>query len=93
MLNKSNDRQVLEALARLQHHDDWQAVRGWLEGELARIRRKNDCAMDAPLLRMGQGAAQTLHALFEYQDGVQDDINRIRQAQKAADQRPADYRR
>jgi len=72
------DKQVLQALSRLVHQDDYKTVRTWLESELTNISRNNDSQLDEVLLRRGQGAALLLREFLKVQDDAEETLTKIR---------------
>lgn len=77
MLNQA-DKQVLQALVRLDSSEDFKTVGHWLKSELERITEANDHQLDDILLRRGQGAALLLRQYFNIQDNAENDLTKIR---------------
>jgi hypothetical protein len=78
MLTPPKDKRVHEALNRLQYHEDWRTVRGWLEEGLRAQSEANDAQRDDVTLRQGQGCALTLRALLRFQDESEETLHKMK---------------
>ncbi len=83
MLSEPTDPSVWQALAHLEHVNDFKTVVDWLAVELEKQRCHNDIEVIEVSLRMGQGCAQTLDKLLYIARTARETVGQIKERESA----------